>query len=267
MKLSFPDPVFTFANKSVSIRSYGAAIEFDPDKEDQEATMLQIAGFAYQSNAQNVLWQRLPNNVRSPDRRCKVGARSHLPRIDNQYVHCNEQRLDGVILSRSGDAVAFISNDCHIGVLGSRGGTDIGVFHWSRTSAQCTDLGNPGKSVLWDVINMCRSGWKGLTSVYGVLTTGIAPEHFNNEQHPHMIDELEHLYGGYERVIPDKTRATVDMVALMRAQCAIKGIGPKQIVHDGIDTYSDPRCSSLRAENDGTKPKSNLRNLVIVTKL
>lgn len=248
-------PEVSFSHKHVSLRSYGDVFDYDPKEDDPETPLLIIEALAHDAGAQNVLWQRLAND-RYRESRFSVLPRNVLPRNEGCFGTINHRRLDGVILTRRGDATAFITRDCPVLVLYSARGGDIAVLHCSRSSLQGIDLGNPRHSVIANALRLCLSSWKNETHVRGIITTGIAAHHFNNERNPTITETLRAMWG--DRVVPDRTRHTIDLVALIRAQLESHGIDPECIAHDGVDTYSDERFASLRAGRGG-------HNVIVVT--
>ncbi len=135
--------------------------------------------------------------------------------------------------------------------------TSILVIHCSRDALHGFDIERPDASVIPESVSMCMTEWGNLRDVYGVITLGIAPEHFPNDRYPEIVSSLIDRWG--PSVVPDSARATIDLSALIKAQLASIGIDPSHIEHDELDTYSDERLASMRRGHGG------YHNLVLVT--
>jgi copper oxidase (laccase) domain-containing protein len=249
------EPVFTFQDKRVLVQSYGKALFYDPKQENLEEPAKTIEFLAQQVKAQNVLWQRLANDTHRT-RRFRVGNRDAQPFSRSRLCTIHNERLDGVVLNKRGDCVAFSTRDCPTLILYSTQGGPIAVMHCSRSSLQGIDLGDTEISVIKHGLQICRRWWGNREHIRGVITLGIAPEHFPNDRYPEIVSMLEKRWG--PEVIKDKERSTIDLVALIKAQLAHYGISASQVTHDGLDTFSDPRLASVRAKRGG-------HNLILVT--
>lgn len=254
-------PEFWHAEAHVDIQCYGKALRYDPAHDDTEEACAVIAAFADRIRpAQDILWQRFSTNRDLPERFI-AAERSELPRSPQPGQVCmhTAKRYNGIILREPG-TVALATRDCPIVVLWSRkqaSGSPVGIFHFSRESAQGVDVETPTASALIHGATECLRSWRDSKHVRGIITFGIGATHFTNERHPEITEALRKHWGN--EVVPDGAQHTIDLVALARAQLASFGIDPSQIMHDGFDTFSDERLASNRRGHKG------YHNLVLVT--
>jgi copper oxidase (laccase) domain-containing protein len=256
MRLPFgrpADTVFAYVDESVEVRSYGDLFDYDPkDKTDlaPQKHVIDHLARAPATKAWCVLWQRLAND-RCPEDRFKVRRFKGTPAHREQFVSMAPDRCDGIILDQAEDAVAMTSRDCPILVLYRRSGGPVAVLHCSRSSLTGIDRGEPHRSVIHEACALLGKEFGNAHDVCAILTMGIAAEHFPNEDHPKIIQGLERQYEGKGVIGGSKERPTIDLVALVKAQLEGYGISPNRVIHDGLDTYTNPDLASRRAKRGG----------------
>jgi copper oxidase (laccase) domain-containing protein len=236
------------------MQSFGNELDYDPASTDLAPQLAHIEQLARDMGAERVLWQRMPND-KHPDRRFRVVRADDIPRTE-RFGHINHERYDGVVLESPGDSVAVTSRDGPILVLHGSEGWPVAVLHCSRSSLQGAELGASMRSVLDEAFTLCAGGFGDGREVWGVLTMGIAAQHFPNDRYPLIIELLRKNWGN--AVIGDAGgRPTIDVAALVKAQLAARGVSPRRIATDALDTFTDTRLASVRAKRGG-------HNLVIV---
>lgn len=242
---------------TVRFGCFGNIFDYDPRSTDREAQLEVIVDIAQDMGARRVLWQILAND-KDREARFRVRRADDVSRPKDRFGHINYDRCDGIVLERSGDAVAFTTRDCPILILRNPHGTPVAVLHCSRSSLQGADVGQSSRSVFDEAFRLCEGGFLGCTEVGGYLTLGIAAEHFHNERYPHIVEPLKknwgkHVIGGTAE------RPTIDIVELVRVQLRARGVDTQQVFWDTLDTFTDPRLASVRAGRGG-------HNLVIVVR-
>jgi hypothetical protein len=243
--------IFGYMDAAVQIRSYGNVFDYNPQDSkltEQQVRVTQLLRAA-KTDAWRVLWQRLAND-RSPGRRFVVEGFAGSPLHHERFLTLNNQRCDGIILDKPWTAVAMTSRDCPILTLYRRSGGPVAVLHCSRSSLQGTDIGELDESVINRACKMLGPVFTHAPDVCGILTLGIASEHFHNERYPYVIAYLRNRYGAGV-IGGTEERPTIDLLALVRAQLAEHGIKPEAIVSDGLDTFTDTRLASVRAQRGG----------------
>lgn len=251
--------IVTCENAHVFIQSRGNALVYDPTSTNLEKPLSVIEKIAQHAGADSVLWQRLANDSMR-ESRFLVEVIDELPKDLNRFGTINHNRLDGVILTRSRQAVAFSTRDCPTLILYSERGGPIAVLHCSRSALQGADIGlfHHRYSVIENAIKTCLPLWRDASLVCGFITFGITPEHFQNDRYPAITKNIMKLWG--PSVVPDRQRGTIDLVELIRVQLEQFGIGIKRerITHDGLDTYREVGIASKR------RGCGNHHNLILV---
>jgi copper oxidase (laccase) domain-containing protein len=256
MRLPFgrpADTVFAYFEKTMEVRSYGNLFDYDPkDKTDlaPQKHVIDHLARAPATKAWCVLWQRLAND-RCPEDRFKVRRFKGTPAHREQFVSMAPDRCDGIILDQAEDAVAMTSRDCPILVLYRRSGGPVAVLHCSRSSLTGIDRGEIYRSVIHEAFWLLGAEFEAANDVCAVLTMGIAGEHFTNDLYPEIIAGLQREYAGKGVIGGSKERPTIDLLALVHAQLESHGVSSDRVIHDHLDTYTDPRLASVRAKRGG----------------
>jgi copper oxidase (laccase) domain-containing protein len=250
-------PTYSREVGNARISVFGDAVKWEPLRDDLSEPKRIIELGARAVGAQNVLWQRLPSG-RTHRERGKVLPRYYIERSREFLTHSDMPRLDGVILSRSGDAVAFLTSDCPVAVFTSshpRG--PIVICHAGREAIHAAP-GSPHGSAIVTALQIGLSQWGQPGEVRGLIVCGIGPDNFNNERYPELVAAMTKEWGSTVVRDPRPERLTIDLKELIVRQAESLGIDRTRIETDDIDTYSDVRFASKRANRGG-------HNLVVVT--
>lgn len=253
-----PTTVFELDEGPLSIRSYGKALKFDPTENNLEQPIEMLEFLAKKRNLRDVLWQRLPNR-HSPERRFKVGLRNELPKKPGNILTINNERFDGVILTKPGQTVAFATRDCPVLVLSGGYGTPIAVLHCGRDALQAADLDwSQDGSVIKEAMRLIRPRLYADARLTGYVTMGIGTKHFQNDRYLEILTYLRDTWG--ESVVPEKHQWCIDLLELIRAQLQkYAGLTWSDVEWDGLDTKTDKRLASMRGGHNG------YHNLVMVS--
>jgi copper oxidase (laccase) domain-containing protein len=231
---------------------------YDPKSEKLTHQLQEVTQHALQLGAERVLWQRFAND-RTPEDRFKV-AYFHSALYTSSRGNLRNERCDGIVLYKEGDAVAVTTRDCPVLTLFSEDGGPVLVLHCSRTSLQDFDTASPvGQSIIRNALATQPQMLRHPEKVRGFITMGIAARHFHNDRYPMVIEGIHKMWGSGV-VGESESGPTIDLLALIHAQLSVFGIRPEQIEHDGLDTFTDERLGSVRAGREG-------HNLTIVSYL
>jgi copper oxidase (laccase) domain-containing protein len=247
--------LFEYRERHVIVQSFGKEVMYNPKLGDFTKTLPPIEAIAKNMGADNVLLQLLANDNRG---RFRVSTRNLISRSYERMGTIEDKRIDGVILTREGDAVAFMTRDCPTLVLYTTHGGPIAVLHCSRGSLQGVDLGKPRESIIANAMTLCQILWRNPNpqTIRGFVTLGIAGHHFSNERYPNIAKTLQECWG--EQVAPHDLFSPLNLYELILAQLSEYGIERSHVSHDGLDTFSNPLLASKRGG------KETHHNLIVV---
>ncbi len=166
---------------------------------------------------------------------------------------------EGGILTRAGQALLMPTRDCSVLTIVNLMSNDGGAVHCSReslinrNSGCCEHLGVVERLIAALDI---RDGAKAAAYITG----GIGASKFEH-QDISFVEPFMRLYG--EHVVTDKSRGTLDLVAVITAKLHAYGI--KNVHHDGLCTYDHPSLGSVRAQRAGI-PNKDQANWTLVVK-
>lgn len=248
-----PKCIFEYHTEEISIFSLGNALSYNPRDVDQKNVFCTIKEYTEVlispvDKPRVTLWQRLPGKQhRELNRRISTIDRSVLQASHRDVVVMSRSPADGLLVHHRNIAIALTSRDCPYLVLWAEGHEDIAILHCGRDQLHDFDT-NDRASVVESALTALLQYWEP-KDIHGVITLGISPEHFHNERYPDIIWNIQQQWGS--SVITDMERLTLDLKELILVQLESCGVDRHQIICDDIDTYSDTRCASTRAQRGG----------------
>jgi len=256
MKNHSVSPIFEDHTGHTSVRSYGNAVRFRPDDADLSGPLSVIESIAKEHGLKDVLWQRPPND-NHPERRFTVARRHEIPTQQGHVCTISNRLFDCVILTKPGQSVAMTSSDCPMLMLSGEG--FVAGMHCGRTALQGFDMR------LLNDASVIQNAFKFLFDRVGeprnlraVVTMGIAPEHFNNNRYPQVLQGIRNRWGN--GIVSNDGHGRIDLLALIRAQLSeVFNMMTSQVEWDGLDTFSSPCLASHRAGHN------DWHNLVVVS--
>lgn len=257
--------IFEYHTGRVAIHSFGGVLKDEPQMPHIVAILSEIAtlirsSWSKQNLPKRIIWQRLPSHTHKSASRKVVHINNLTMAHARGWVVMNSEfiRADATVLDSLEISVVTMTRDCPTLVLWNDSEGPVAVAHCGRDQLHNAGGEGVGESVIQNVLLEMRKLGIETTSLRGVITTGIAAEHFPNNYYPEICAALRKAWG--EAVVPDNERQTIDLKELVLRQLEeYGGVQRECIVHDGIDTYSDARTASVRANRPG-------QNMIVVTR-
>lgn len=240
---------------ALSLYGLGNFVMYDPNDPNLDHVLHKIGGFIrsvpdMRTLPRRVIWQRVPGQRFPSATRAVIKVGKRTMQHKRGWVVRNTFHADGVIIEDQDIAVAFTSRDCpYLALECVVGGKHVVlVLHCGRDQLHNFGEGKIAESVIANAMTELSRMGK-VECMSGVITLGISPEHFPNERYQDLTEALSTAWG--ESVIQDKTRHTIDLVELILCQLEKHGIPRRLITHDALDTFTDTRLASMRANRGG----------------
>ncbi len=248
--------IYEVEGEGLIIKTYGRAVPFDPVYKDQSNTILALEALTGDVPYKMGVWQRLPGETNTEGRRTVLVIGNGRPVDAEKKVYQFGTRYDGLILTTPGTMGIMMTSDCPVVVgFDTTGTAPPFMAHCGRDALHDIDSYSPRESVIFRTLELWTERGGDLKNLRGYIFMGIAPEHFNNERYPHIVEAFRREWGRY--AVPDYDRQTIDLVWVIRQQLKAAGVPSPEdsFVHDGLDTFSNERLASLRA---GKRDKQNV---------